>query len=70
MNVQHVCFEPCSATLRAQAVGGSLFNAILDAAAHFPPRIFSIDELSKLEAQQEEQGAAGLGGEEECFLWY
>ena len=66
MNVQHVCFGPCSATLRAQAVGGSLFNAILDAAANFPPRIIRIEELSKLETQQEEQeGGAGSGGEEE-----
>ena len=37
---QHVCFGPCSATLRAQAMGGSLFNAILYAAAQFPPKNF------------------------------
>ena len=54
MNVQHALFGPCSTKIKKNMREGSLFKAIYGLAEEFPPRVFRVDDLSKIEAEAEE----------------
>ena len=54
MNVQHALFGPCSTKIKKNMIQGSLFKAIYGLAEEFPPRVFRVDDLSKIEAEPEE----------------
>ena len=60
MTVQHVCLGSCSTQLLSQSRGDSLFKAIWKTAQHFPPQVYHIEDLSRIEDAevQSEDGCA------------
>ena len=51
MSVHHAILGPCRGTIEKNMKKGSLFEAIYETADKYPPKIYRIEDLSRLEAE-------------------